>query len=102
MTTEKTFVIECSMQDPKGILIPRGVIEQFHADIANEAAVWYFRDSRTTKRFVQVLLKLGNKETAYLDRVGKAITKYPGKTKEEIRDQVLKELKQLNLNAKVK
>lgn len=103
---EKKEIIKLSagMRDPKGILIPRGVNEQLSAEIADEVATFRFKDGRTTKRFAAVIIKLeqdkGEHNTVYFERMGKIITQYPGKSKEEIRDLVLSQLKQLGANAK--
>ena len=92
------------MQDPKGILIPRGVIEELTIEIADEVAIFYFKDSRTTKRFADLEIKLNEKkgitDTIFLARIGKATTQYKGKTKEEIRDLLLEQFKQMGLNTK--
>lgn len=95
------------MSDPKGKLIPRGVIEVITINIADGVATYWFRDRRVTKNFATLEIE-GDKakgldpQTKYIDRMGKAIKVYPNKTKEEIRDLVLEQLKKLGLNAKVK
>ena len=92
------------MRDPKGKLIPRGVNETLQAEIADEVATFWFKDARTTKRFAMTAIELerrrGANDTAFLDRFQKAVTKYPGKTKEEIRDLILNQLKEMGVNAK--
>ena len=101
---EKVLIVKCSMSDPKGILIPRGVIEQLTIEIGDQVAVFRFRDGRTTKRFGELAMKLeakrGAKDTLYLERIGKVLTKYEGKTKEEIRDIILNQLKEFGVNLK--
>lgn len=93
------------MQDPLGYLIPRGVIETYTAEIADQVVVWYFKDRRITKKFVESEIKAAEdrgKEinVMYVERTGKAITKYEGKEKEEIRDHILTQLKKIGVNAK--
>ena len=94
------------MSDPKGKLIPRGVQEQLSVAIADEVATWWFKDRRVTKNFATVEIA-GDKargveqQTFFMERTGKAIRKYPGKTKEEIRDIVLEQLKEMGVNAKI-
>lgn len=104
---QKIIRIRAGMADPKGILIPRGIQEQITIEIADQAAVYYFKDSKVTRRFAEIEIrgdedKGKEPETVFIQRVGKAIKKYPGKTKEEIRDIVLEQLKKLNANVKAR
>lgn len=100
----KTIKIKANISDPKGILIPRGVQEQISAEIADQVAVFRFRNSSVTRRFAKVVIELerekGKNDTIYNERMQKIITKYPGKSKEEIRDLILKQLNQLNIKKK--
>lgn len=95
------------MSDPQGILIPKGIQEKITIEIGDEVAIYYFKDNRITKRFANIEIE-GDKikglpqTTYYFDRVGKAMKKYPGKKKEEVRDLVLEQLKKLNVNTKIK
>lgn len=103
MTEVNRIKITCNMSDPQGKIIPRGVREVFTAEIVDNMAAWYFRNPKTTELFVRIenAHKEKGKDTKYLERIKKAITLYDGKPKEEIRDIILKQLKQLGLNAKV-
>lgn len=96
--------LKCKMSDPQGKLIPRGVVEELTAEIADQVAIFYFRNPRTTKRFAELAMALEKKrgadDTRYIERVKKAATRYSGKTKEEIRDLLLKQFKQLGVNTK--
>lgn len=98
---EKIEVIKlsCKMQDPNGRLIPRGVIETLSVDITDGVAVFHFMDGRTTERFAKVAIELdkqkGLDNTRWLPRVQKAVTKYEGKSKEEIKDLIVSQLKQM-------
>jgi len=102
---EKTKIIkiQAGMSDPKGKLIPRGVQERLTVDIVDNIAVYYFKDSRVTRNFAMIEIE-GNKAkglpptTSFNSRQGKAIRLFIGKNKEEIRDNILKELKLLNAN----
>lgn len=100
----KIIKLRIGMRDPRGKLIPRGLNETLTAEIADEVATFYFKDSRTTRRFANIAIKLqkkrGGVETVFIERFQKAVTKYPGKDKEEIRDLLLEQFKQLGLNAK--
>lgn len=104
MENPKILRLKVKMQDPKGILIPKGQTHELTADIADEAAIFYFNNSATTKRFALLAMKLekarGVNETLWIERTQKAVTKYEGKTKEEIRDLLLLQFKQMGLNAK--
>lgn len=92
------------MNDPKGKLIPRGVMETLQVQIADQVATFWFKDGRTTERFAKTAIALekekGKLNTIFLPRVQKAITKYEGKSKEEIRDIILNQLKQMGANLK--
>ena len=91
--------------DPRGRLIPRGVREQITIEIADEVATYFFKDRRVTKNFATIEIE-GDKakgidqRTFFIDRAGKALRKYPRKTKEEIRLDILKQLKELGANVK--
>lgn len=103
----KIIKLRAGMSDPKGILIPRGVQEQITIEIADGVATYWFKDRKTTKKFAMIEidgdLEKGKEQTTFfIDRVGKAIKKHEGKTKEEIRDLVLKQLEELNIKAKFK
>lgn len=93
------------MADPRGKLIPRGLQEKLTVEIADEVATYYFKDARVTRNFALIEIEgekaKGEQQTFFIQRIGKAIKKMPGKTKEEIRQEVLQDLKQLNANAKI-
>ena len=103
---EKADIIKLSvgMADPKGILIPRGLRERLTAEIAEGVATFRFKDGNVTKRFAKIVIglekKRGASDTIYLERFGKIVTKYPGMSKEEIRDLLLKQFKQMGINSK--
>lgn len=103
---KKIIRIKAGMSDPKGKLIPRGVQEQITIEIADEVAVYFFRNKNVTKNFATIEIE-GDKSrrivqrTFYLDRTGKAVRKYPGLKKEQIRDKILQQLKELNIKAKI-
>jgi bifunctional DNA-binding transcriptional regulator/antitoxin component of YhaV-PrlF toxin-antitoxin module len=105
MEKQKIIKIKAGMADPKGVLIPRGIREQITIEIADEVATYYFKDQRITKNFVTIEIE-GDKankipqRTFFRERIGKAIRKYPGMKKEEIRNLILEQLKQLG--AKIK
>jgi len=104
MEKQNIFRLRVRMMDPKGILIPKGVTEELIAEIGEEVAIFHFKNPSTTKRFALVVIKLENqrgvKDTTYLPRINKIMTHYKGKTKEEIRDLILEQLKQLGANVK--
>ncbi len=99
-----TIRLKVGMIDPLGKLLPRGRKEQMTAEIADGVATFWFKEGSSTKHFAKVVMALekkrGANDTAYLERFNKIVTKYPGKTKEDIRDLILRQLKQLGLNAK--
>lgn len=102
---QKIIRIKTKMADPKGFLIPQGVIEQLTIEIADQAAVYYFKNPRITEKFAKFEIEGDKKrglepKTAYISRIKKAVVKYPGKSKEEIRDLILSQLNQLGLNLK--
>lgn len=102
--TQKIIKLKVNMRDKKGKMIPRGIIETLQAEIADGVATFRFKDSKTTKRFASFAMEMekrrGANDTAYLPRFQKAVTKYEGKTKEEIRDLLLEQFKELGVNAK--
>ena len=106
MERVEVIKLKVGMRDPKGKLIPRGVSEVLQAEIADEVATFWFKDARTTRRFAMTAIELekrrGANDTIFMERFQKAVTKYPGKTKEEIRDLVLNQLKEMGVNAKEK
>jgi len=99
----KIIKIQAGMADPTGRLIPRGVQEILKVEIADEVATYYFKNSRVTKNFALIEIE-GDKQKGkdqtvfYLERMGKAIKKYPGKKKEEIRISVLNQLNKFGAN----
>jgi len=98
--------IKAGMSDPKGKLIPRGVREQIIIEIADEVATYYFKNSRITKNFAEFEIEMdkqnGKEQTTFFaQRIGKALRKYPGMKKEEIRDDILEKFKKLGVNAKI-
>jgi len=103
-TTAKSIIIRCNMQDPRGVFIPVGLVDQMTAEIVDEVATFRFKNPVVTKKFATFAMaaekKRGANDTVYIERVQKAVTKYPGKTKEEIRDILLEQLKQMGINAK--
>jgi len=107
MEREKIIRIKVNMKDPKGLLIPVGVTETLTAEIANGVATFRFKDARTTKRIALIEIQENENRgkeanTIYMERFQKAITRYPGKTKEEIRDHLLNLFKQMGVNVKLK
>ena len=104
MEKQNIIKIRLNMKDPKGFLIPRGITETLTVIISDEVAVFNFKDNRTTKRFASLAMKLeekrGVKETIFIERIGKATTGYPNKKKEDIRDLLLDQFKEMGLNAK--
>lgn len=99
--------IRATMSDPTGRLIPRGIQAKLTVEIADEVAVYYFMDRNITKRFAMIEIKGDEvkklpQTTFYMERNGKAIKRYEHKTKEEIRDLILEQFKQLNMNVKPK
>lgn len=102
----KIIKLQAGMSDPKGILIPRGVQEKLTVEIADGVATYYFKNRKVTQNFARIEI-VGDKKkglpqtTVFVERLGKAIKKYDGKKKEEIRDIILDQLKKLNCNAKV-
>lgn len=92
------------MSDPQGKLIPRGVMEELTVEIQDEIAVFYFKDPRNTERIAKLEISLqkekGQIDTIYSERMKKAVTKYEGKTKEEIKLIILEQFKKLSLNIK--
>lgn len=74
------------------------------AEIADEVSTFWFKNGAITKRFAAIVIALekqrGASDTIYLPRPQKIVTKYPGKSKEEIRDLILLQLKQMGVNLK--
>lgn len=103
---EKIDIIKLrvGMSDPKGFLLPRGVKETMTAEIADEVATFWFVNGANTKHFADIVISLekrrGAEDTVYLQRFQKIVTKYPNMKKEEIRDLILSQLKQMGINAK--
>lgn len=102
----ETIKIKCKMSDPKGIFIPRGVREILTIEIVDQVATFWFKDSRITKKFATFEIEADKKKgiepnTAYIERAGKAITKYESKTKEEIKEIVINQLNKMGANAKI-
>lgn len=99
---QETIKITAGMNDPKGQLIPRGVQEQITIQISDEVASYWFKDSRVTRNFAYVEIEgdkaAGKEQTVFfIERAGKALKRYPGKKKEEIRDEILAQLEKLNV-----
>lgn len=87
--------LRVQMKDNKGILIPMGVVETCSVEIADEVAMYSFKDGRTCKRFALTAIELdkkkkGESDTVWIERLQKALTRYKGKTKEQIRDELVK------------
>jgi hypothetical protein len=101
---QEIIKLTLNMQDPKGILIPRGLIETLTCEIADEAAIFYFKNPQITKRFALLEIALekkkGKDDTKWIERLQKAVTKYPGMKKEAIRNLLLEQFKTMGLNAK--
>lgn len=98
------ILITATLSDPKGYLIPRGVNAKLTATIADGVAVFYFSDRNITDRFARVVIALernkNKNDTVYHQYMHKIATKYEHKTKEEIRDVLLQQLKELNLRGR--
>lgn len=98
---EKQEIIRLKIDflDPKGYLLPRGVRVKLTAEIADEVAVFSFDKPQFMKKFATVIIALEKKrnatDTKYIERMQKTITQYPGKKKEEIRDILLEQFRQL-------
>jgi len=104
MVKLKVINLKLNMQDPKGIMIPKGVKETLTVEIFDGSAVFSFKDVNTTRRFALFAIaheaKRGVRETFFIKGLGKATTGYKGKTKEEIRDLLLDQFKKMGLNNK--
>lgn len=104
MEKQEIIKIKTDMRDPRGLLIPRGITGHLTMEIADQIATFWFTDSGLTRRFAKIVIGLeqrrGANDTAYIERFGKIVTKYEGKTKEEIRDLILSQLKQLGINVR--
>ena len=100
---EKVYRIKVKMSDPKGLLLPRGRIDELSLTIADGVVMARFTDNRNTKRFARVIMELekkrGASDTVYLERLLCMVTKYPNKNKDEIKTLLLSQLKQLGINA---
>jgi hypothetical protein len=92
------ITIKAAMGDRKGQLIPYGVAENLTCIIEDGRAVFWFKDSKITKRFVTLAKAIEEKDasskTFYIERLQKAKTEYPGMQKEEIKDRMLKTFKE--------
>lgn len=108
---ERTEIIKlkfgiAGLKGPDGKwIIPPYLKGELICDIADEAAVFYSTpDSRIAEILARIEIreetKKGYNDTVWFERGHKAITKYEGKKKEEIRDLLLKQFKQMNLKAK--
>lgn len=100
------IIIKLSMSDPKGVFINSGRKANLTIECVDGFAVFYFDDSRVTERFAKFEIEADKRvgvigKTRYSSRIGKATTSYPEKTKEEVRDIILAQLKKMNLNARV-
>jgi hypothetical protein len=104
MEKQEIIKIQASLMDKKGILIPAGVVGHLTMEIADEVATFWFSDSSITRRFSNVVIRLernrGAKDTFFMERFQKIVTKYPNKNKEDIRDLILSQLKQMGANIK--
>jgi hypothetical protein len=74
---------------------PRGIVGEFKADISDGLVEWTFKDRLSTLILVsEMSLKNTPDEWVSFDiKKNVATTKYPGKTKEEIKDKLEGELK---------
>lgn len=104
MKLEKIIKLKMTIGDPKGVLIPVGIKEELKFEIADGVAVWYFKNSKITKKWADLGIELEKKKgrvlTEFSPRLAKAFTMYPNDTKEIIRDKILENFKQMGLNAK--
>lgn len=105
MEKQEIIKLVFSLSDPSGKLIPRATREKLTVIIADGALTYFFQDRKVTKNFATIEM-IGDKKnnfpqtTVFNERTGKAVKIYPGKTKEEIREIVLEQIQQLNLNTK--
>lgn len=91
----EAITLKLVLGDKTGKLIPSGVTETLRCEIIDELLVFRFNDSKTTRRFALLDNELGqDKRTIFNMRIQKALTSYPGKTKEEIRDLVMERFKE--------
>jgi len=102
---EKIIILETEMQDPNGYLIPRNLRVKCKVEIADNVATFAFPNPLITKRWVMANMLYCKKnntecETHYIEMAKKAITKYEGKTKEEICELIKQQITQMGINAK--
>jgi len=103
----KVIELKTSMSDPSGRLIPFGVSAKLRVLISDGLAVFSFNPVFLAKRFAVVEIQLSKEQgekcnTRYVQRLQKAITVYPGKSKEEIKDIIESQLDELNKGVKKK
>lgn len=94
------------LKNPEGKwIIPPHLKGELTCDIADEVAVF---SSTPDSRIAEILAKLemaeekkrGYMDTVWLEREKKAVSRYAGRKKEQIRDLLLQQFKQMNVNAK--
>ena len=86
--------LRINIADKTGRLIPHGVTETVNILIIDGLATFRFKDGRICKRMASVSSELEKKNNApettiWIERLQQALTKYPGKSKEEIRDSLV-------------
>lgn len=100
----KPIIIQAQMKDKKGILIPKGVIAYLTCEIYEGKAVFQFNDWRITYKFAMLAIaeerKNGEEKTFYSQRLQKALTNYEGKSQEEVKDIVIKDLNKIGVKIK--
>lgn len=89
---KKAITIEYQFTSVDNPFFPKGIKECLKIEIIDGMAFFHFNDSKITKKFAKGQNK-AETPTIYHERLKKAITKYPNKKKEEIRDFLLKFLK---------
>jgi hypothetical protein len=102
---KKNITITCKLKDPKGFFIKNNATETLTIIINDGMAIFYFSNFKSTANFanfeIQANIKYNKPKNTRLDlRRKKAYTLYPNKTKEEIKDIILNQLKQLGINLK--
>lgn len=86
----KCITLDCKMFLSHPKYFPSGITGKYHADIIDEIAFWTFRNLVATRFLINILQ---DKNTRFDISKKCGVTLYHGKTKEEIKELLSKELK---------
>ena len=97
---EEAITMTVTMADKTGRLIPLGVVEKVNILIIDQLATFKFKDGRICKRIASVAKEMelrteGQARTVFIERLQQSLTKYPGKSKEQIKDLLTESFRQM-------